>query len=133
VGVQDVRWDGRDTELAGEYTLFCGRGTWKLVMIMALRVVNFATSKNLIVKNTMFPQHNIHKFNRTFLDGKMHNQSDHILIDMRWHSGVPDVQLFRAADCDTDHNLLVEKLSERLVVSKQTMHGVHMGRLNLKK
>jgi hypothetical protein len=27
-----------------------------------VRVVNFATSKNLIVKSTMFPHRNIHKF-----------------------------------------------------------------------
>jgi hypothetical protein len=28
----------------------------------SLRVVNFATSKNLIVKSTMFPDRNTHKF-----------------------------------------------------------------------
>jgi hypothetical protein len=34
-------------------------------------VVNFATSKNLIVKSTMFPHHrNIHKFTWTSPDGK---------------------------------------------------------------
>jgi hypothetical protein len=27
-----------------------------------VRVVNFATSKNLIVKSTIFPYHNIHKY-----------------------------------------------------------------------
>jgi hypothetical protein len=51
-----------------------------------VRVVNFATSKNLIVKNMMFLHHNIHKFTWTSLDGKTHNQLDHILIDRRWHS-----------------------------------------------
>jgi hypothetical protein len=50
-----------------------------------VRVVNFATSKNRIVKCTVFPHHNIHKFNWTFPDGKMHNQIDHILIDRRQH------------------------------------------------
>jgi hypothetical protein len=40
---------------------------------------------------------------------------------------------FRAADCDTHHYLLVAKVSERLAVSKQTTHGVHMERFNLKK
>jgi hypothetical protein len=42
-------------------------------------IVNFATSKNLAVKSTMFPYHNIHKFIRTSPDGKTHNQIDHIL------------------------------------------------------
>jgi hypothetical protein len=27
-----------------------------------VRIVNFASSKNLIVKSTMFPHHNIHKY-----------------------------------------------------------------------
>ncbi|PNF34372.1 hypothetical protein B7P43_G15323 [Cryptotermes secundus] len=45
-----------------------------------VRVVNFATSKNLTVKSTMFPHRNIHKFTWTS-DGKIHNQIDHILID----------------------------------------------------
>jgi hypothetical protein len=34
-----------------------------------VRVVNFATSKNLIVKSTMFPHRNVHKFTWTY-DGK---------------------------------------------------------------
>jgi hypothetical protein len=46
-----------------------------------VRVVNFATSKNLIVKTTMFPNRNIHKYTWTSPDGKTHNQIDHILID----------------------------------------------------
>ena len=33
------------------------------------RIVNFATSKNLVVKNTMFPHRDIHKHNWTSLDG----------------------------------------------------------------
>jgi hypothetical protein len=48
-----------------------------------VRIVNFATSKNLVVKSTMFPHRNIHKYTWTSLDGKNHNQIDHILIDRR--------------------------------------------------
>jgi hypothetical protein len=33
-----------------------------------VRVVNFATSKNLFVKSTMFPHRSIHKSTWTFLD-----------------------------------------------------------------
>jgi hypothetical protein len=39
-----------------------------------VRIVNFATSKNLIVKCTMFPHRNILKFTWMSPDGKMHNQ-----------------------------------------------------------
>jgi hypothetical protein len=56
-----------------------------------VRVVNFATPKNLIVKSTMFPHHNIHKFTWTSADGKTHNQIDRILIDRRRHSNILDV------------------------------------------
>ncbi|PNF33516.1 hypothetical protein B7P43_G18394, partial [Cryptotermes secundus] len=66
-------------------------------------------------------------------DGMIHNQIDHILIDSRWHSSVHDVRSFRAADCDTDHYLVVAKVRERLAVSKQMTHRVHMERFNLKK
>ena len=46
--------------------------------------VNSATLKNL-VKNMMFLHRNIHKHTWTSPDGKTHNQTDHILIDRRWH------------------------------------------------
>jgi hypothetical protein len=44
-----------------------------------VRVVNFAMSNNLIVKSTMFPHCNIHKFTWTSPDGKTHNKIYHIL------------------------------------------------------
>jgi hypothetical protein len=46
-----------------------------------VRVVNFATSENLIVKSTMFTHHNVHKYTWTSPDGSTHSQIDHILID----------------------------------------------------
>jgi hypothetical protein len=55
------------------------------------------------------------------------------LIDRRRHSSILDVRSFRAADCDTDHYLVVAKVREILAVSKQTAHRVHMERFNLKK
>jgi hypothetical protein len=96
-------------------------------------VVNFATSKNLTVKSTMFPHRNIHKFIWISPDGKTHNQIDHILIDKRCHSSILDVWSLRATDCDTGHYLVVGKVIERLAVSKQITHRVHMERFNHKK
>jgi hypothetical protein len=40
---------------------------------------------------------------------------------------------FRAADCDTDHYLLVAKVRERLAVNQQRSQIFHMERFNLKK
>jgi endonuclease/exonuclease/phosphatase family metal-dependent hydrolase len=87
-----------------------------------LRTANFATSKNLTVKSTMFPHRNINQFTWTSPDGKTHNQMDHILMDRRRQTSVLDVRSFRGADCDTDHYLVVAKVRERLEVSKQTTH-----------
>ena len=84
-----------------------------------VRLVNFATSKNLVVKNTMFPQHNIHKYTWNSPHGNTHNQIDHVLIDRRWQSSILDVRSFRRADCDSDHYLVVAKLRERLAVNKK--------------
>jgi hypothetical protein len=98
-----------------------------------VKVVNFAASKNPTVKSTKFLHYNIHKFTWTSPDGKIHNQIDHILRDRRRHARLLDVRSFRAADCYTDHYLVVEKVRERLAVSKQTTHRVHMERFNLKK
>jgi hypothetical protein len=81
----------------------------------------------------MYPHHNIHKVTWTSPDGRTHNQIDHILIDRRRHSSILDVRSFRAADCDTDHYLVVAEVRERLAVSKQTTHRVHMERFYLKK
>jgi hypothetical protein len=47
-----------------------------------VRVVNFATLKNLIVKST-FPHGDIHKHTWTSPDGVTHNQIEHVLIDKR--------------------------------------------------
>ena len=48
-----------------------------------VRIVNFVTSKNLLVKSTMFPHRNLHKHTWASSDGKTHNQTDRMLIDRR--------------------------------------------------
>jgi endonuclease/exonuclease/phosphatase family metal-dependent hydrolase len=98
-----------------------------------IRVVNFATSKNLVVKSTMFSHRNIHKYTRTSPDGKTNNQIDRVLIDRRWHSSILDVRSFRGADCDTDHYLVVAKVREILSARKQAAQKTDVERFNLKK
>jgi hypothetical protein len=48
-----------------------------------VRVVNSETSKNSVVKSTMFPHRSIHKYTWTSPDGQTHNQSDQVLIGRR--------------------------------------------------
>jgi hypothetical protein len=94
---------------------------------MELKVVNFATSKNLTIKSTMFPHCNIHKFTKLSFDGKTRIQIDHILEDRRQHSNVVDVLSFTAADRDTDHYVVVTKVQGRLAVRKQTTQSSYGG------
>jgi hypothetical protein len=98
-----------------------------------VRVVNFATSKDIVVKSTMFPHRNDHKYTWNFPDGKIHNQVERLLIDRRLHSSILDVRSFRGADCDTDHYLVIAKVKERLAVSKQAAKKFDVERFNLKK
>ena len=97
------------------------------------RIVNFATSKNLVVKSTMFLHRNIHKYTWTSPDGKTHNQIDHVLIDRRWQSSVLDVRSFRGAECDTDHYLVIGKVRKRLAVGKQAAQRFDRQRFNVRK
>jgi hypothetical protein len=83
-----------------------------------VRVVNFATLKNLIVKSTTFLHRDIHKHTWTSPDGVKHNQTDHVLRDKRRHSNILDFRSFRGDNCDTDHYTVVTKLRERISVSK---------------
>jgi len=99
----------------------------------SVRIVNFATSKNLVVKSTMIPHRNIHKYTWTSLDGKTNNQIDQILIDRRWHFCLLGVRSFSGADCDADHNLVVAKVRGKLVVSKQAAQRFDGERFNLRK
>jgi hypothetical protein len=67
----------------------------------------------------------IHKYTWTSPDGKTHNQIDHILVDRQRHSNILHVALYMAADCDTDHYLVVAKVRER-EANKQRSHRFHM-------
>jgi len=86
-----------------------------------------------VVKGTMFPHRNIHKYTLTSPDGKPHNQIDHVLTDRRWRSSILDVRSFRGADCDTDHYKVIAKVRERLAVGKQAAQRFDRQRFNLRK
>jgi hypothetical protein len=81
----------------------------------------------------MFQHFNLHKLTWTSPDGKTHNEINHTLLGSRRHSSILDVRSFRAADCDADVYVVVANVRERLAVSKQTTHRVHMERFRLKK
>jgi hypothetical protein len=58
-----------------------------------------------------------------------YDQIDHILVDRRKHLNVLDVRSFRAADCESDHYLVVAKVRERQAVNKQRSQRCNMDRV----
>jgi hypothetical protein len=97
-----------------------------------VRVVNFATSKNLIVKGEKFPHRDIHKHTWASPDGVTHNQIV-VLIDKRRYSNILDVRTFRGTACDADRYLVVAKLRERISASKRAKQKFDLKRFDLKK
>jgi hypothetical protein len=81
----------------------------------------------------MFPHRSIRKYSWTSPDGQTHNQFYHVLIDRRRRSSILDVRSSKGADCDTDHYLVVAKITERLAVSKRHVNKMDTDRINLKK
>jgi hypothetical protein len=69
-----------------------------------VRVVNFITSKNLVVKSTMFPHHSIHKYTWTSPDGKTHNQIHRVLIE-------DGIQLYLMSDISEEVTVILTTMS----------------------
>ena len=90
-----------------------------------VRILNFATSRILVVNSMMFPHRTVRNYIWTCPDGKTHKQIDHILIDRRWHSSILDVLSFRGADCGTDHYLVVAKVRERFDGEKYNLRKLN--------
>jgi exonuclease III len=102
------------------------KSSHEIINDSGVRVVNFATSKNALIKRTVCPHHRVYKYTWTSPEGNVHNQIDHVLIDRGWHSSILDVRSFRGADYDTDHYLVVAKAREGLAVSKQAARKIDM-------
>jgi len=96
-----------------------------------VRVINFATGKNLIVKSTYFRHKNIHKQTWISPDGNTRNQIDHVLVDKRRHTNVLDVRSYRGANCDSDHMFVIAKIRERLSLNKTNGQLIGSKRLNV--
>ena len=78
------------------------------------RFVSHCEVNDLAIVSTMFPHKDIHKYTWTSPDGATRNQIDHIAVNGRFKRSVMDVRTFRAADVDSDHNLLVGTLKLKL-------------------
>ena len=89
-----------------------------------IRLVDFAISNHLAIKNTMFEKHPRRLYTWTSPDGVTKNQIDYIMIEKRWASSIQDVTTKPSADCDTDHEFLVATFKVKLKCKKITARPV---------
>jgi len=79
--------------------------------------------QQLALANTMFQQHPMRLYTWTSPDGNTRNQIDYISIAQRWKTSFMNCRTYTAADCDTDHQLLVAMLKVRLA-KRQRQHSI---------
>ncbi|VVC38393.1 Endonuclease/exonuclease/phosphatase,Reverse transcriptase domain, partial [Cinara cedri] len=82
--------------------------------INGLNLIDFATSKGLVIKSTMFSHKKIHKGTWKSPDGNHTNQIDHVLVNDRFKNRITNVKTMRGADCDSDHYLVKVNIKARL-------------------
>ena len=78
------------------------------------RFVSSCEVNNMAIVSTMFPHKNIHKYTWNSPDGITRNQIDHISINGAFRRSVSDVRVYREADADSDHNLVVGTIKLKL-------------------
>ena len=81
-----------------------------------LRLLEFATFNNLVLKNTLDPHKPSRRWTWHSPDGKDHNQIDYILVKKRFRSGVNihRTTSFLGADIGSDHALVMMTFRIRL-------------------
>ena len=78
------------------------------------RFVSMCEVSNMAIVSTMFPHKDIHKVIWNSPDGVTQNQIDHITVNSKFRRSVMDVRAYRAADVESDHNLVVAKVKLKL-------------------
>lgn len=88
------------------------------------KLIDFTVGKGLVIKSSMFPRKDIHKYIWISPDGKVKNHIDLVLINNRFKNGVRNIKALRGADLDLDHLLVriwmkikFKKLNKQRVVN----------------
>ena len=78
------------------------------------RLIEFCQENTLVIANTLFQQHKRRLYTLTSPDGQHQNQIDYILCSQRWRSSIQSAKTRPAADCGSDHELLIAKFRLKL-------------------
>ena len=79
-----------------------------------LRLINFAASRNMVIKSTYFMHKRIYQETWKHPDKITRNQIDHVIIDGRHFSDILNIKARRGANADSDHFLVQIKLRARV-------------------
>ena len=71
------------------------------------KLIEFCQENVLVIASTLFQQHKIILYAWTSPDGQHQNQIDYILCSQRWRSSIQSAKTRPAADCGSDHELLI--------------------------
>jgi hypothetical protein len=94
-----------------------------------MRLINFDSSRNMVVGSIMFEHKDVHKRTWKSPDGNVFNKINHILIDARHCSDLMDVRSYRRANIDYDHYLIISKVRNRISNAWKT-HGFQTKKFN---
>ena len=87
------------------------------------RFVSSCEVSNMAIVSTMFSHKDIHKVTWNSPDRVTKNQIDHIAINSRFRRSVTDVRVYREADVNSDHNLLIGSVELKLASATKKQGG----------
>jgi hypothetical protein len=96
-----------------------------------LRLTELASALNMAIGSTMFPHKKIHLATWRSPDGTTNNQIDHTLIDARHKNNMMDVITYMGANADSDHYLVITRISLKISRSKYVPNKEETIRYNI--
>ena len=78
------------------------------------RMIDFAITKNMAIRSTLFQHKIIHKETWRSPDESTSNHTDHVMIDSRHATDILDVESCRSVDCDSDRYMVRIKYGQRI-------------------
>jgi len=78
------------------------------------KLTEFCQENALFIANTLFQQQKRRLYTWTSPNGQYGNQTDYILCSQRWRSSIRSAKTRVAADCGSDHELLIAKFRLKL-------------------